>query len=191
MPILTRAVRRPENATLADTTSPFVTAAAGHAIHKRGATPRRAPAVVQFSDGGGRDARVTAQSTASRNRAYDRRMPCDDRVPAGRRWKKLAGGLLAAEVALMATPAWAETAMATQSNAAASARLAFKIVIPSIVVIDTRTGVVYSNDARGVPVRSTSGVQVVRREGAPGAGFRPVGRTGTRGIFDGEVFAIP
>ena len=80
-------------------------------------------------------------------------MPYDASVPAGRRWKKLAGGLLAAEVALMGTPVWGETVMTSQPNAAASARLAFKIVIASIVVVDTRTGIVYSNDARGALAR--------------------------------------
>lgn len=131
-------------------------------------------------------------STAPGGSDYDRCMPEHDHcLPAGRRWKRLAGGLIAAEVALTA-PAWAETAFATQPNASASARLAFGILIPSIVVIDARTGVVYSNDVRGAPARGAT--HVVHRDGPPGPGFRPVGRTAmhaARALAGGQVFALP
>lgn len=118
----------------------------------------------------------------------------DDPAPTGRRWKRLAGSVLAAEVALTATAALAESSTAGQ-NAAAGARLAFKIVIPSVVVVDTRTGTVYSNDARGTPVRGTFGAATLVQRGGPvDPGPKPAARVGvqvTRGLAPGEVFAIP
>lgn len=117
----------------------------------------------------------------------------DDPAPTGRRWKRLAGSVLAAEVALTATAALAESSTAGQ-NAAAGARLAFRIVIPSVVVVDTRTGTVYSNDARGTPVRGTFGAATLVPRGPVDPGPKPATRVGvqvTRGLAPGEVFAIP
>jgi hypothetical protein len=122
-----------------------------------------------------------------------------------------ANGLLAVSLALAATNACADSAM-TYGNAAqaiSTARLDFQIVIPPVLVLDTKTGTMYSNDTHMVALLGTvRGDAAVRRvagvtpnaaglqplaspQGKPGAPGVAGIRIASRGLDRGDVLCIP
>lgn len=120
---------------------------------------------------------------------------------------------LIAMLAVAAMDAYAGSAMiASRSDQnAAAAQLMFKIVIPAVLILDTRSGTVYSNDAKAiVSIGATGAPPSTMRadQDAPlQAGLRPVvamnggrneqghgasgARLSLRRIVDGDVICIP
>jgi hypothetical protein len=65
---------------------------------------------------------------------------------------------------MTAGPGRAESAIG--AGRTTSGRLMFKIVIPSVLIVDTRTGTVFSNDTKAVPmIGMVSSVHVDGQEG--------------------------
>lgn len=112
--------------------------------------------------------------------------------------------VLALAFALAATGCLAGSSMSTAGGVATgSAGLMFKIVIPPVLILDTTTGTIYSNDAKAVMLVGTTAMSVapvVRVAHANGAasGLHRVsasghatGRLVARNLESGEVLCSP
>ncbi|MEO8755043.1 MAG: hypothetical protein ABI624_20460 [Casimicrobiaceae bacterium] len=106
----------------------------------------------------------------------------------------VAKSLLAAALALVAMGAYADSAMihGNAGQQGASARLDFRIVVPPVLVLDTKTGTMYSNDTRMVALLGTrqddAAVRRVSGVTPDAAGLQPVaGPQGQRGASAGAA----